>query len=517
MKILNMKRISYFGIILLLTINIFCGEQNNENKKANTKKNNNEENDTVQSPKVITNELKRFLADESFACGTTSLYVTDSLGNSLVAYNENISLIPASVLKLATTGAALEILGESRRFRTVIAYDGEIKSNHILHGNLYIYGEGDPTLGSKRMKGVEEGFLSNWVEAVKKVGIDSITGAIIADDTYFDTDYIPPTWSLGEIGDYYCTAASGISIFDNQFALTFNPRTKGKYRAKPNELAPYMPDFIFENKIRQGGSEDILTIGGSPYSFRRTIRGTVPNLNVQTTIVGSLPDPAFVAAYFFDQALRNKGIGTGKPCTSFRKLYEENDSLYKIVSSNNRQPIYTSFSPPLKDIVFYTNLASNNLFAEHLLNHIAIEKKQGNNTDAGVAVLKQFWYKAGIDTSGLYLFDGSGISRYNTITTKQLVQILRYMQKSETYTGFYNSLPIAGINGTLKYFARNTVAQGMIRAKSGSMSRVQSYAGYAKTKTGKTLCFAMMVNNFICTDKQARKKMEQVLVELISF
>ena len=132
--------------------------------------------------------------------------------------------------------------------------------------------------------------------------------------------------------------------------------------------------------------------------------------------------------------------------------------------------------------------------------------------------IKHFWQKKGLNTDGMFLFDGSGLSRYNGITTKQLVSVLKYMKiKSRNLEIYYTSIPLVGIEGTVKYMCKGTSAVNNMRAKSGSLKNVIAYAGYVKTKSGRELAFSIMINNFNCSSKLARKKIEKTLTALADF
>jgi D-alanyl-D-alanine carboxypeptidase/D-alanyl-D-alanine-endopeptidase (penicillin-binding protein 4) len=120
-----------------------------------------------------------------------------------------------------------------------------------------------------------------------------------------------------------------------------------------------------------------------------------------------------------------------------------------------------------------------------------------------------------MDTGGLYMFDGCGISRYNAVTARQLLFILEYMKKSPYFQVFYNSLPLAGVTGTLRNSFKETPAEGNLRAKTGTMSRVKSLAGYLRTETNKTIGFAIIINNYNCTTEELKEKLEHLFIHLM--
>jgi serine-type D-Ala-D-Ala carboxypeptidase/endopeptidase (penicillin-binding protein 4) len=116
----------------------------------------------------------------------------------------------------------------------------------------------------------------------------------------------------------------------------------------------------------------------------------------------------------------------------------------------------------------------------------------------------------------MFLYDGCGVSRYDGITTRQLADILYYMTTSPSFMTFYNSLPLAGVSGTLAKYMKGTKAENNIRAKTGSISRVKSYSGYVRTVSGKRFIFAILVNNFTCSGPDMVKKLEKIMVDMAS-
>ena len=157
---------------------------------------------------------------------------------------------------------------------------------------------------------------------------------------------------------------------------------------------------------------------------------------------------------------------------------------------------------------------SINLFAEHLMNQIGVSKYRSGDTGSGTQATTLFWKEKELDTDGFYVNDGSGLSRFNGVTAKQLVGILKYMNESKNKDLFLRTLPIAGKSGTMRNFAKGTVAHGKVRAKSGTMTRVKSYAGYVTTKNKRNIAFAIIANNYNCSSFQMKKKMEKIIIKL---
>jgi D-alanyl-D-alanine carboxypeptidase/D-alanyl-D-alanine-endopeptidase (penicillin-binding protein 4) len=165
-------------------------------------------------------------------------------------------------------------------------------------------------------------------------------------------------------------------------------------------------------------------------------------------------------------------------------------------------------------LVTLTNLHSNNLFAEHLSKQIGLARYHSGHSESGCKAVLEFWKSKGIDTEGMFLYDGCGVSRYDGITSRQLAEMLYYMTTSPSFSTFYNSLPLAGVSGTLAKYMKGTKAEGNLRAKTGSISRVKSYAGYVRTVSGKRFIFSILVNNFTCSGPEMVKKLEKIMVDM---
>jgi len=209
-------------------------------------------------------------------------------------------------------------------------------------------------------------------------------------------------------------------------------------------------------------------------------------------------------------ALKSNGIQiTGKPSV----LRDKNN----VSPTASREQIAVILSPPLKDIIYRLNKRSVNLYAEQLLKIIGKKINNRGSTNAGIKAIKTWLKENGIDTDGLLLYDGSGLSRSNAVTTEMMVRLLAYMTHRPTFESFYNSLAIAGdINdiGYMKSVGRGTHAEKNVRAKTGLIDRVRSHSGYVRTRSGKLLCFSMIANNFTGSYRNIDRLHEKLMIAL---
>jgi serine-type D-Ala-D-Ala carboxypeptidase/endopeptidase (penicillin-binding protein 4) len=434
-------------------------------------------------------------------------------GKVIAQHDKDQSLIPASSLKVVTTATALFKLGEGFRFKTELQYDGKLEKDGTLNGNLYIKGFGDPTLGSDRFDKAmsAEKLMAEFVQAIKKAGIKKINGKIVGDASFFTSEVNGRSWLWEDLGNYYASGAWGLNILENKYYLNIRQNPKLGELTKIEGTKPSIPNLLLINEVRSAevNSGDNAYVFGSPYSYTRFVRGTIPIGKGIFTIKGSIPDPPFFAAYLLMQALENGGISTSKRATSQFEL----ERLGK--TKTTRKTIHSHLSPTLKEIVIETNLESVNLYCESMLRYLSVTKADNRNVESGLKLIYNFWKEKGLDTEGFFMEDGSGLSPFNNVSAFHLAKIMQLIAKDQKfYQSFKESLPIAGLSGTLKYMLRGTAAENNLIAKSGGMKRVRSYTGFARMKSGKLVSFSIIANHFSCKSNIMRRKMEKIMVEL---
>ena len=484
------KFILFFSFALLISSCNQLGESNYSQKETNVP------------------ALNNFISQPGLENASIGILVVDlKTGKSVVEHNSATSLVPASTLKIVTSATALETFGPGHTFKTLLVYTGQISEARTLNGDLILLGGGDPTFMSMLFKDHYDNIFKNMLQEVKGAGIRWINGNVVGDASYFGQQQIPDTWIWEDIGNYYGSPAFGLNIYDNTYSITFKTENAGS-QAQITKIKPNLPWLKFENYVTSANNNrDNAYIYGSFLSDKRIIKGTIPKNRESFSIKGSIPNPAFLAAHQLLSKLEKNGIGVSGDVLS-------NYSEGKI---SKLQYLFEIESPPLSDIIFRLNMKSINLYAETLLLHLA-KMKNGNCTvESGCKALSTFWEDKGMDISGLHLADGSGLSRANAITAEQLVFVLQYIKTESNYNeSFLRSLPVAGTSGSLKSFGLGTGLVGNLRAKSGYMSRVMSYAGYLTTESGQQLAFAVIVNNYNCTNSEMRKVLEEFLVSISS-
>jgi len=452
--------------------------------------------------------LEEMLSDSTMLHASVSLCILNAgTGETVIDHDASKSFSQASVMKLVTTAAALEMLGPDHTFTTTIGYSGTIKRG-VLTGDIIIKGGGDPTLGSERFAEHYSGFMDHWVEEISKAGIKKITGRVITDDSYYDYQPVPSNWNWEDLGNYYGAGVYGLSIFDNTLKIHFSTGDTGTVPVI-TYFEPPLPGTAYVNHLKASGSSDQGYVYSAPYNNYGWISGKIPVNRSDFVLKASLTDPPLLAARLLTDKLNTSGIRvTGEPSTSRIKSEMRGIKITAITST---------MSPKLSDIMDVLNHESVNLYAEHLLKELGKVIGGEGSTSAGTEIATRFLDSLGVETSGMFIEDGSGLSPQDAVNSRGLATLLYQMKnKGKYFTYYYNSLPEAGKNGTLKNVFKDPAFDGVMRAKSGTILRVKSYAGYITAKSGSELIFSIIINNYTGTSSYLISHIAGILKETIS-
>jgi D-alanyl-D-alanine carboxypeptidase/D-alanyl-D-alanine-endopeptidase (penicillin-binding protein 4) len=399
-------------------------------------------------------------------------------------------------------------LGPDHRFETTLEYSGAVLEGH-LNGDVIIRGGGDPTLGSRHLGDHQDAFINDWVQWVLQAGIKVIKGNIIADPGLFDDEPLSPFWLWEDIGNYYAAGVYGLALFDNSYTLKLKSGDPGTL---PDILSvqPELPELTIENHLKAAdNSKDSAYFYGVPYQWHRQLYGTIPANRSVFSIRGDLPDPPAYAAYLLSEALKAAGVRVEGRAVSARQLPAE------IVHSGESTLLGKTQSVPLSRLISLIHEKSDNLYAEYLLRHIALMVEKGPaSARNGLKVIREFWTKKGLDVTGLYMTDGCGLSPLNKVSSTFMADLLVYMSTQSSYRDFFEkSLPLAGIQGTVSGFLKDTPLTGKVRLKSGSNQTTTSYAGYYRNKNSVKVV-VMLVNHTDVPRFRVQKDMEKCLLSL---
>ncbi|QKZ13352.1 D-alanyl-D-alanine carboxypeptidase/D-alanyl-D-alanine-endopeptidase [Spirosoma sp. KUDC1026] len=440
-------------------------------------------------------QLEAFQTGPAARFGTVALSVRRVRdGVELIGYHNQQSLSSASTLKLITTGTALAVLGPTYTYTTTLEYDGVIKDS-VLTGNLYIRGTGDPSLGSWRFPNYYDlpALLASWTDAVRAKGIRQIRGAVVGDAGLYTDLTTPDSWPFSDLGNYYGASLSALNINENLYRVFFKPGRAVGQAATYSRTDPLLPYLTFQNSVTTDAAKtgDQVNIYGAPFQNQRWLTGKVP-LGPEFSVKGSLPDPAYFAAYALQQTLTSQNVTISNTPVSVG-----GGNGVSIETRGKRTILSQHKSPTLLELAQQTNFQSINLYAEALLRTTALAlDKSARSTKASINALIAYWIKKGVNLNGFRIRDGSGLSTTGALTTDNMTGILSALGREKTFPQFYETIPVVGQTGTVRTLARGTAAAGKIRAKSGSIEGVRAYAGYFTAADGEPMCFCVFVNKF---------------------
>jgi D-alanyl-D-alanine carboxypeptidase/D-alanyl-D-alanine-endopeptidase (penicillin-binding protein 4) len=422
-------------------------------------------------------------------------------GEVIDEYRSDKVVPPASVMKLLTTAAALEILGPGYRFPTVLEYTGTI-DHGTLHGDLYIHGSCDPSLGWQG----KNGFLTSWVKAVQKAGITAIEGGIIADMTMLDGEAQNPGWLCEDAGNYYAPGIFALNYYGNTMNIVLKSGEPGSV-ASVVKTEPQVDDVYFINHVRCDKiTYDGAFVSGLPYSRERYLTGAVPSNLGTFGVKGDLPNPGLLLAKHFTNRLREAGIRV------------QRDPTY-LADYNPLTPpkteLYIHYSVPLSEIIQETNVNSNNLYAESLFRYLGCRYTLPGTIHNSQDLLRDFWRRRGIAVQNAIIKDGCGLAPQDAVSAKAFVQLLTVMARSTHKDAWMASLPISGQTGTLRTLCPGTPLEGRIHAKSGTIAGTKNFAGYIDMPNGETWVFAILINSAPGKARNIQTIIQQYLLDLV--
>ena len=462
--------------------------------------------------------VKTMVSDPTFAEAVVGICVTTGSGENLAEHNSRTMLVPASNMKLITTGAAIHTLGKDFRFETRLGYKGQIE-NGTLKGNLYILGGGAPTLGSKDTIATPlEQTFGQWKQLLEKEGINKIEGHIIGDGRYFDGMPEEGSWVWEDIGTYFGTGSSALMFYENMQSFAVGA---GETVGSPINIAPHYPatpwmEFRYNCTTGEKGTGDKLFMYTSDLAPIAEIRGTFAVDRGRKQLDCSNKFAEYTcASYFIDWLKRNGvsctlGAGDSKFQTEWLKN-EPGDSLMIIGSTT---------SPELERIIFTTNHASNNLYAETLFRTLGKSLTGSASYESSAEAMVRTLKGMGLDTSkGLHMKDGSGLSRKNYVSADFFCRFLEIMMHSPYFEEYVESLPSPGGNGTLNYNMKGYPVEfrSRIKVKSGSMNGVRCYSGYIIPREGtkaETIIFSILTDNCTSPTWKVRQLLDKLMAAL---
>lgn len=467
-------------------------------------------NPLVNPIQELKEQLDESFNDPNFSNANWGVMIK-SLRTGEILYKKNVDklFIPASNQKLFTTAAALLLLGEKYFYETALFLNGEIRNGKIA-GDLIIKGTGDPSMSSKFIEGGAVKIFERWADSLKAKGIVEILGNIIGDDSAFDNEVLGKGWQADNEQFWFSAELGALSLNDNCVHVTVIP----SYVGEPAiiSLDPETDYVKIDNRVitapqnEEEGISFSRIRGTNEFVFRGKIRKNSKPVSEYAAIY----NPTNYVLTVFKEVLEKKGIKLLGSIMSIKDCTEKPDE-------DDLVHLYTHRSISLKELVRETNKNSNNYFAEQLIKTIGYKNYNLGSVENGLKACRDLFNDMGVNLDYMYMVDGSGLSRLNLVTPRHIINLLSHMYKSEVFDTFYNSLPIAGIDGSLAARMRRTSAENNVHGKPGYNTGVSALSGYVKTREGEPIAFCMLVNNYLVPSALATYIQDLVCIRLSNF
>lgn len=417
-------------------------------------------------------------------------------GETLYSKNPDTLLNTASNMKLVTSAATIDQLGPGFRYRTQLLGSSAIGADGVLKGNLYIAGSGDPTFDTPA--------LQELVRQARQRGLKAVEGGVMADTGNFDRTPYGGAWSWDYLAAYYAAPVGGVNLNKNVVGLTARPGAKAGDAATVTVEPPsaYMrvistvttgkPGTPLRLDVDRELSGRVVRVSGSIAVDEKVER---PQEAV------AVLDPAQYTVDVLTALLKAQGVAVGGG-TGEEK------------APKNAVLLAQHLSDPMSDILVALNKWSDNLIAEALLRTLGSVVKDDGSIEGGRAVVMGLLKQAGADTDAVSMVDGSGLSRMDLLTADTFVRLLSYMRQSKNFKYWDASLPVAGVDGTLRNRMKNTPAEGNVHAKTGYIGYVSSLSGYVTTAAGQPLAFSILFNNQLGGTETCRQAQDDICAYL---
>lgn len=431
--------------------------------------------------------IDSIVARPGLAAAQWGIEVRDaSTGQTLYARNAGRQFIPASNLKLIVSAAAAHHLDPDHRFRTSLYATGPVRDG-TLEGDLVLYGRGDPMI-SARYYPSRTTVFEMLADSLRARGIQRISGGIVADESWFDREYVRPDWEADDLLWWYAAPVGALGLNDNSIDFRIEPGASAGASARITG-SPESRAWTLENASRtvaRGASHTLdLERGSSPGSVRAF--GQIPLGTAADTESFAVDNPARFTGTVFREVLERAGIPVARD--PVRVVSDPSASAVA-----NATPIVEWRSHPLPQAIGPVLMNSQNWFAELLVKTLGREVRGEGSWAAGLAIEREFLTRVvGLDSADFVLRDGSGLSAGNRVTPRALVQLLDYVRRTPRQAIVRRALPVSGAqDGSLR--SRLTDLRGRVAAKTGYIGGADSLSGFITMPDGREIIFAIIAN-----------------------
>jgi D-alanyl-D-alanine carboxypeptidase/D-alanyl-D-alanine-endopeptidase (penicillin-binding protein 4) len=430
----------------------------------------------------------------------------ESLETGKVLFEENANklLRPASNMKLYTVAAALDRLSPDYHFLTSVYAPAKPNAEGVIHGDLTIYGRGDPSIAARFNNGDYLKGIDDLAARIVAAGVKRVEGDLVGDESYFIGPPYGSGWEWEDLTWWFGAEVSALSSNDNALDLSVKPGAQVGAAAVIT-TGPSDPLLTIVNRVVTSakGAKRELTVYRGLGANELWVSGSIALDDKGYSGGVAISHPALLFSYLLRSSLAQRGvIITGKTRTvppSVSPATAENG-----VTIGNQVEVASLQSPPLSSIAAQTLKPSQNLYTELILRTLGKVSAppptavNANRTSeaAGIEVVKTFLRETGFGSPTLVQTDGSGLSWHDMVTAEATLQLLTYMHRHRYSSFFRDALPVAGVDGTLKNRFKGTLAENNLRAKTGTLSSASSLSGYVRDAAGEELVFSIMVNNY---------------------
>jgi D-alanyl-D-alanine carboxypeptidase/D-alanyl-D-alanine-endopeptidase (penicillin-binding protein 4) len=452
-------------------------------------------------------------------------------GQVLFESNSNKLLRPASNMKLYTVAAAMDRLTPDYRFVTSVYGSAKPDSKGVVHGDLTIYGRGDPSIGFRFNEGNYFKSIDELAARIVAAGVKRVDGDLVGDESHFAGAPYGTGWEWEDLQWWYGAEVSALTVNDNFLDTSVKP---GNKVGAPAVITTGPPDPLLRitNRVTTApnGTKRDLEVYRALNSDVVEYKGSIALDDKGYTGRLAISRPALLFAYLLRASLAQQGVtikGKTRTIDSFSggSLVRQSPTPASTTNANSQLvEIARKESVPFSQIAAQTLKPSQNLYTELILRTLgelpvasASPTPSRTSEGRGIEVVRTFLKQAGVDPSSLSLTDGSGLSRNDMITAEATLQMLTYMASHRFANAFRDALPIAGVDGTLRNRMKGTAAENNLRAKTGTLSSASSLSGFVTAASGERLVFSIMVNNYPDSTDPPSVCIDPIAVLLASF
>ena len=444
------------------------------------------------------------------------IVVLDTTGKVLYGRNATRLFVPASNTKLVVSAVATVLLPPDGTVATSVYAAGPMEDG-IVRGDLVLYGRGDPTMSRRcydadttRAGACETDPMRRMRELASQLqakGLRRVSGAIVGDGSYFEPTIVHETWEDGDLVWWYAAPVSGLAFNDNSIDVHWGP---GPQAGAPGRItiAPDFGDLTVENRtwtsVERGDGLDVGRL--SPRAL--WAGGSITQTGNPRTAYVALEDPNRYAASALRQALADLGIAVLGATTA-----TTDSSRY--AAARQSVPLAESASRPFREWLVPILGPSQNLFAEMLLKQLGRWGKGDGSWRAGLEVERRVLIDSvGIDSTQFSLRDGSGLSHTNVMSPDAFARLLLWLRHHPRFAPFERALPVSGRSGTIRTRMVGTAVEGRVKAKTGSIFRVNALSGYVQLPNGRTRIFSIQTNNHDLGGTAMLARIDSLVVEI---